>query len=48
MSIILFEFNELRLHDDNEPIDPRLDPEETDNVLTDKLKQKRKGIQFLI
>jgi hypothetical protein len=31
-----------------EPIDPRLDPEETDNVLTDKLKQKRKGIQFFI
>ena len=40
MSVKLKEFSELLLLADSEPKEPRLEPEETDNVLTDKLKHK--------
>ena len=35
------EFNDPRLHEDNEPNDPRLDPDETERVLSDKLKDRK-------
>lgn len=41
MSSMLSEFSDPRLQDDKEPNDPRLDPDETESVLSDKLKIHR-------
>lgn len=38
---MLREFSEPRLHEDNEPNEPRLDPDETERVLSDKLKETK-------
>lgn len=43
---MLREFSEPRLHEDNEPNEPRLDPDETERVLSDKLKEQ--STHFLI